>query len=62
MRTDHILKDDADAGPPGLPPMPKHAVSIHTSIRPRGSKALVSLGGSLSPRVYHHFTENNKLM
>lgn len=31
MRTDHIIKDEADTnGPPGLPPMPKHTVSIHT--------------------------------
>lgn len=31
MRTDHILKDDADTNSPsGLPPMPKHTVSTHT--------------------------------
>lgn len=31
MRTDHILKDDADTNSPsGLPPMPKHTVSAHT--------------------------------
>lgn len=31
MRTDHILKDEADTNSPsGLPPMPKHTVSIHT--------------------------------
>lgn len=29
MRTDHILKDDADTNSPsGLPPVPKHTVSI----------------------------------
>lgn len=28
MRTDHILKDEADTNSPsGLPPMPKHTVS-----------------------------------
>lgn len=42
MRTDHILKDEADTGPSGLPPMPKHTVSIHTDTT---RKAL----------VYHHF-------
>lgn len=32
MRTDHILKDEADTNSPsGLPPMPKHTVSIHTN-------------------------------
>lgn len=29
MRTDHILKEESDTNSPsGLPPMPKHAVSI----------------------------------
>lgn len=45
MRTDHILKDEADTGPSGLPPMPKHTVSIHTDT---ASKALVSPSESLS--------------
>lgn len=32
MRTDHILKDEAETNSPsGLPPMPKHTVSMHTS-------------------------------
>lgn len=31
MRTDHILKDEAETNSPsGLPPMPKHTVSMHT--------------------------------
>lgn len=32
MRTDHILKDDADTNSPsGLPPVPKHTVSVPTN-------------------------------
>lgn len=42
MRTDHILKDEADTGPSGLPPMPKHTVSIHADT---ASKELISILG-----------------
>lgn len=35
MRTDHILKDDADTNSPsGLPPVPKHTVSVPTNTHP----------------------------
>lgn len=39
MRTDHILKDEADTNSPsGLPPMPKHTVSINTHTHTRNRK------------------------
>lgn len=58
MRTDHILKDEADTNSPsGLPPMPKHTVSIHTNKHThtcmhRASKAVLPvLKHTLSPDI-----------
>ena len=56
MRTDHILKDEADTNSPsGLPPMPKHTVSVHTSTHihtHRTSKAVFPvLKHTLSPDI-----------
>lgn len=54
MRTDHILKDDADTNSPsGLPPMPKHTVSTHTNTHMhKASKAVFPvLKHALSPDI-----------
>lgn len=43
MRTDHLLKDDADTNSPsGLPPVPKHTVSIHTNTYARCKQSPIS--------------------
>lgn len=56
MRTDHILKDEADTNsPPGMPPMPKHTVSTctltHTHMHKAGKAIFPVLKNALSPDI-----------
>uniref|UniRef100_H3CPA8 dual-specificity kinase n=1 Tax=Tetraodon nigroviridis TaxID=99883 RepID=H3CPA8_TETNG len=57
MRTDHILKDEADTGPSGLPPMPKHTVvSNKTVIRDQ----VTVRGGQLKVKYLYEDSTNNR--
>ncbi|XP_013857523.1 dual specificity tyrosine-phosphorylation-regulated kinase 3 [Austrofundulus limnaeus] len=60
MRTDHILKDEADTNSPsGLPPMPKHTVVSNKTVM----KDQVSVrGGQLKVKhLYEDSTNNRKI-
>lgn len=49
MRTDHILKDNADTNSPsGLPPVPKHTVSIYTNTYAQWQQSPISCAGAHS--------------